>query len=192
MSESRDNLGREPLLQENPYKPIGDRASPPLLQTYPDMSDAFVPPAQGYQQPPVGAPAYGYAPAQPTAYYPPPQQQPNYYAPPPYYGQQQQYNQYPPPPPAYHAPISSPSNKKLPKKMLSDESHASPTVCTHCGGRDLTDAYSMSCVSFAWCCCLLPTAVLWLIPVCSKSCKNRKTTCGHCKTLVAEKRARCC
>lgn len=49
-----------------------------------------------------------------------------------------------------------------------------------CGGSNLVHNYSMSCISLCWCCCLLPTAVLWLIPLCSKSCKNRKTFCNDC------------
>lgn len=200
--------GRQPLLQQK-------NSNPYVTTDYPEASDMHVPPnpqqysiptfnpAGGYYQPsPPNYPAGPYhSPPMAPMYSPPPTYAPQTYAPPPTYApaymQPAQNN----PAPTYHKPSSVPTaNTAAPSLKHSPVSAPDRNTlpagvfhCPACGKHTAgIETKSFGCVAALWCCCLLPTGVLWLIPACSGSCKDTRKLCTECGTVLVETPASCC
>jgi hypothetical protein len=107
------------------------------------------------------------------------------------------------PPPAYHKPNSQPISKTSAATPTLKHSPVSAPVretlpsgvlhCTACGRETVgLETTAFGCVSALWCFCLLPTGILWMIPACSSSCKDKRKLCTECGTILVETPATCC
>jgi hypothetical protein len=78
--------------------------------------------------------------------------------------------------------------------VISIETGNYGTVCPVCGHVGPSfPRYTMGCVSWAWCCCLLWTFPIFaLIPLCSNGCKDIEQLCDRCGAVKGIIPANCC
>jgi hypothetical protein len=68
------------------------------------------------------------------------------------------------------------------------------TACPACGhvGNSIP-RYTMGCVAWSWCCALFwGSYFLWLIPMCSNTCKDIEQLCDRCGSVKGVIPASCC
>ena len=101
-----------------------------------------------------------------------------------------------PPSPAYYPPPPPPPQQQGPMiiNLGNNNNDSSGSPCQTCA-KDTGNIprKKIGCVAIAWCCCLLPTAVGWLYPLCcTDSCKDTELICVKCQMVKNKITANCC